>query len=175
MKKILYLILTIIIFSLNSAYSVQESLRGGIAFDRVINNAPELIRYTALGQKDKVEFLLKNGASPNQTFMKITPTFVAIYKDFPEILELLLKYGADPDYNYMKETLLGFAIYNDCYNCTEILIKYGADINLKSLNNLPINIALKMKNEEISKLLYISGSVTDKKTLKLMKKCNFKF
>ena len=169
--KLLIIFLVLIFPKVSNA----EILSGGIKIDHIASYGPELIRYSALGETSLVEKLLINHADPDQKFMKITASFVAIYKNYPDILELLLKYGADPDMNYMGETLLGFSIYRGSDECSNILILYGADINLKSLNKTPLYLALKKKNTKMAKILYSKGAQVDKSSKKIIKKLSLSF
>ena len=64
------------------------------------------------GHYEVAEFLLKKGASPNSEFksiyqgqpIKITPTFLAIFRNNIAIMKLLITHGADLNFkNYVEK------------------------------------------------------------------------
>lgn len=88
------------------------------------------------------EFLLNNGANPNDMFDDETALWWACQAMDEHTVELLLKMGANPDYqDSMGVTCLTQAIADSFILGVRLLIKYGADVNFPT-NNPPLHMAL---------------------------------
>jgi len=79
---------------------------------------------------NRVETLLRNGASPNlgSSFTLCTPLYVAAQQDQPEIIYLLWQFGADPNLaNVFSLTPLMTAYALGCRRAVAALLYIGAD------------------------------------------------
>ncbi|KAJ3437697.1 calponin homology domain-containing protein [Anaeramoeba flamelloides] len=102
----------------------------------------ELIYAILKGDHDLVQYLLKNGASPNQQDKKgMSPLHAWVLSShiIPNILKLLLKYGANLEIeDNSGRTPLYLAVYAGKNMRCRLLYKSGASLNIDSINLLHV-------------------------------------
>lgn len=126
---------------------------------------------------DQIEFLLKNGLSPNvaEGDKESALLWTVINKKHMPTAKLLLEYGADPNYkSRFQVSLLHLAIRQNNYNLVALLLEAGANIEIQdSRGNTPLMMEVqyfqrhrnqfgKMNLDIINKLLEY-GAKTDVK------------
>jgi len=125
------------------------------------------------GHEAIVEYLIKNGADPNQ-IAENTPLIIACSKNNKNLVQCLIEHGADVNKNnrhfdnyssectnsnsiYLKDnytTPLIVACQNNNENIITYLVDYRADVNqINSNEEIPLLIACEQENEKLVKYL----------------------
>src|SRR4029077_10034506 len=111
------------------------------------------------GHVEMVEFLLKNGASPNFTVDGYSPLHMAVSSADLKVVQLLLQYGAKLDARDHGQTPLHMAARNEeSIALVPVLVAAGADVNaLDGLGGNAVSIAAFYHNLEGVKLFVNLG------------------
>ena len=117
------------------------------------------------GKIELVDTYLKAGMSPNETYMTVPMTILAIAYKQPECLQLLLDNGAKLD-----DSLLVYSINYRNSECVDVLLKNGVDPNKLYRGYYPLNYAIKKKEGKIVNSLLLSGARPNDTTVKLIAK-----
>lgn len=89
-------------------------------------------------QNDMLDFLLKNGATPNNFKSQIPPLYYAVIKNNPYAVDSLLKAGADINQTFMGNTAEEIAYTTNNTELLKIFAKYRETKN-KANKNVPKN------------------------------------
>merc|ERR1711871_1105174 len=127
----------------------------------------------AYADPEKVATLLENGADPNfKSDVGETPLHLSGIKGSAEVVRLLLKAGTDVNARTtgkrsLEMTPMSWMAYSSADQSESIaeLIKAGADLNLSVASEegprlTCLDIAKKVQNEKVEKLLRESGAKT---------------
>ena len=123
----------------------------------------DLNRAIVDGDIQKVKKLLDNGADVNVRFAgedSLTPLFVAVFEEKPEIAALLLSRGADANMKYQNGgTPLMTACARGNKEIVKLLLDNGADATAKRSDNgdTAMDIAMRNAGTDIIELLKGAG------------------
>ena len=115
--------------------------------------------FVGQGHEEMVEFLLRNGASPNFTVDGYSPLHMAVSFADLKVVQLLLQYGAKVDVgDHGQSPILVAARNEESTSLVPVLIAAGADVNARDgLGSNAISIAAGQHNLDGMKLFLNLG------------------
>jgi ankyrin repeat protein len=115
--------------------------------------------FAGQGHEEMVEFLLRNGASPNLTVDGYSPLHMAVSFAELKVVQILLQYGAKLDARDHGQTPLHVAArHEESTSLAPVLIAAGADVNARDdLGNNAISLAAGNHNLDGVKLFLNLG------------------